>query len=42
MNAADAIASLLVATGIPGLPFLDVQRAPFLLLIGGFSRRTGN
>src|ERR1700688_1142650 len=28
MNAADAIASLLVATGIPGLPFLDVQRAP--------------
>src|ERR1700731_520265 len=33
MNAADAIASLLVATGIPDLPFLDVQRAPCSLLI---------
>src|SRR3984957_12107161 len=32
MNAADAMASLLVATGIPGLPFLDVQRAPCCLV----------
>jgi hypothetical protein len=33
MSAAEAIASLLDATGIADLPFLDVRVRPLLLLI---------